>query len=335
LANSFSYHITKFFAEYLPLHAGLSKNTLKSYRDAFVLFLNFVESEVRVPPNKISLEMLDASLVEKFLLYLEEVRKVGVSTRNQRLSAIHSFARYLQKKELSAFTRCSAILAIPFKKGRPAEMAYFSIAEITALLAIPNVKTKKGLRDLAMLTALYETGARVQELVDLTVSSLNIEASTPYVELRGKGNKLRKVPISDDAADILRKHMKVSDIYGSQTLLFTNPQKNKLTRAGVQYVIDKYIAQAKQNNAEFFRQVITNHSFRHSKAMHLLEAGVNLVYIRDFLGHSSVTTTEVYAKTNPEVKRKALIENSLSGIASIRYDSQGRNDLLEWLKNNL
>jgi site-specific recombinase XerD len=214
-------------------------------------------------------------------------------------------------------------------------MTYFSIPEVTELLSLPNAKTKKGLRDLAMLTALYETGARVQELIDLTGSSLHIEAVTPYVELRGKGNKLRKVPISDDAADILRKHMRTSNVSETQNLLFTNVQKNKLTRAGVQYVINKYIAQAKQKNPGFFLSKITNHSFRHSKAMHLLEAGVNLVYIRDFLGHSSVTITEIYAKTNPEVKRKALVENSLSGSASKKYDSQNRNDLLEWLRSHL
>lgn len=335
MANDFSYQITKFFAEYLPLHMGASGNTLKSYRDVFVLLLDFAESETGTSASRFTLDMFNASLVEDFLLNLEQVRKVSVSTRNQRLAAIHSFAKYLQKKEFSAFERCSAILTIPFKKSRPVEMSYFSLIETQALLAAPDPRTKKGLRDLAMLTALYETGARVQELVDLTTNSLHIQTDSPYVELRGKGNKLRKVPISGDAADILCKYMTVSNISETHQPIFTNPQMGKLTRVGVQYVIDKYTSQVHRQNPEMFRDRITNHSFRHSKAMHLLEAGVNLIYIRDFLGHSSVTTTEIYAKTNPEVKRKALVEHSLSGTASERYNDQVKNDLLGWLKNNV
>jgi site-specific recombinase XerD len=118
-------------------------------------------------------------------------------------------------------------------------------------------------------------------------------------------------------------------------VVFHNSQKKKLTRAGVQYIVDKYIKLARQQNQGMFLQNITNHSFRHSKAMHLLEAGVNLIYIRDFLGHSSVTTTEIYAKTNPEIKRKLLTENNLLSAEGVQFNESEKDELMDWLKNNL
>ena len=335
MSNSFSYHVTKYFAEYLPLHLGVSKNTCRSYRDAFVLFLGFMESQYGIHPDKVTLDVLDLSVVESFLVHLEEKRGAGVSTRNHRLAAIHSFFRYLQRKEVTHFERCSRILAIPFKKCPSVEMSYLSLDETRILLSMPNPRSKRGMRELAMLSTLYETGARVQELVDITVSHLHLSSTTPCVDLRGKGNKLRRIPISEDVAEILRKYMDCHHIAVAQDIVFPNNRGEKLTRAGVQYIIDKNIALAKKQSPDMFRQKITNHSFRHSKAMHLLEAGVNLVYIRDFLGHSSVVITEIYAKTNPEIKRKLLTENSMSGTACECYSAQDRNDLLDWLKNTL
>jgi site-specific recombinase XerD len=185
------------------------------------------------------------------------------------------------------------------------------------------------------LSTLYETGARVQELIDLTVASFHIGAGNPYVELRGKGNKLRRNPIGEDVADILKKYLGAYRIEFPNASVFINSQHGKLTRAGIQHIIDKYIAKAKRLHPDIFRGRYSNHSFRHSKAMHLLEAGVNMIYIRDFLGHSSVTTTEIYAKTNPDIKRKILTENSLAGVVREHYDDNEREDLLGWLKNNL
>ena len=335
MRDEFSYHVTKFFAEYLPLHIGASSNTCKSYRDAFVQLLTFVETERRIPTDKVSLDMITMSVVEDFLLHLESSVGVGISTRNQRLAAIHSFFKYLQKKDLTRFAQCSAILSIRFKKNPPSVMAYLSIKETEILLSIPDPNSKKGLRDLAVLATLYESAARVQELIDLTVSNLHLLSGAPYVELRGKGNKVRKIPISDSVSDILVKYMGAYYVVAPKDLVFQNSQKKKLTRAGVQYIVDKCVHLARQQNPGLFQQHITNHSFRHSKAMHLLEAGVNLIYIRDFLGHSSVTTTEIYAKTNPEIKRRILTENNLLTAAGVCYTSDEKDTLLNWLKNCL
>lgn len=335
MRNRFSYHVAKYFAEYLPLHIGASKNTCMSYRDAFVQLLGFIENTRNIDPGKIELETITADDVERFMLYLEESKGVGIATRNQRLAAIHSFFRYLQKKELPCFGQCSEILAVPFKKKQTVSMSYLSIDEMKVLFSIPDTKNRKGLRDLTILTVLYETGARVQELIDLTPAHLSIDGRTPYVELRGKGNKVRRIPIATEVAAILREYMNAFHICSAQSTLFTNQQGEKLTRVGVQYIVSKNLKLAEQKAPGLSRQKITNHSFRHSKAMHLLEAGVNLIYIRDFLGHSSVTTTEIYAKTNPDIKRKILAGNSLVIDTGSNYDEREKEDLLEWLKNNL
>jgi site-specific recombinase XerD len=335
MPDRFPYHVTKFFAEYLPCHVGASRNTCKSYRDTFVQMLRFMETALHIPTDKISLGIITATVVEEFLLYIESEARVGISTRNQRLAAIHSFFKYLQKKELPCFAQCSAILSIPFKKYAAPVMSYLSIEEVGILFSIPDTNTRRGLRSLTIMSVLYETGARVQELIDLTPLNLHIADTSPYVELRGKGDKVRKIPIAAELADILRKYMAVYNVGTRQEPLFYNSQHAKLTRAGVQYIIDKYMNIAKNRNPGLFNQNITNHSFRHSKAMHLLEAGVNLVYIRDFLGHSSVTTTEIYARTNPEIKRKIITENGLLIDAGLHYQQDAKETLLDWLKNNL
>jgi len=334
MTNMFSYHVTKYFADYLPRHLGASENTRKSYRYTFIQLLDYLEKIRRIPPDKILHGTITATVVEDFLLHLEETNGIGISTRNQRLASIHSFFKYLQKKELSCFEQCSAILAIPFKKKPQAPMSYLSIKEVKVLFSIPDTGKKRELRDAAIITVLYETGARVQELIDLTAGNLNF-SDAPYIELRGKGKKLRLIPIAEEVADILGEYMKAYHITAPQDVLFTNSQKQKLTRAGVQYIVSKYIGLGKRQAPELFQQKITNHSFRHSKAMHLLEAGVNLIYIRDFLGHSSVTTTEIYAKTNPDIKRKILTENNLLTVAGEHYAPNEKKNLLDWLKENL
>jgi site-specific recombinase XerD len=333
-ASSFSYHVQKYFAEYLPLFAGAAENTQRSYRDAFVQLLGYIESELHLKPGKVQLETLTAEVVEGFLLYLEDTKGVGVSTRNQRLAAIHSFVSYLQKKELSCFDRCSAILAVPFKKTARPEMAWMSIREVELLLTVPDANSRKGLRELSLIAILYETGARVQELIDLTLSSFHIEPKGNYVELRGKGDKLRRNPLGDEAAAILDSYLKAYEVSLPEQSVFTNSRRERLTRAGVQHILDRCVGEAKRLYPDCFKKRYSNHSLRHSKAMHLLEAGVNLIYIRDFLGHSSVTTTEIYAKTNPEIRRKIIVDNAIASGAAEHYDNDERESLLNWLKSN-
>jgi site-specific recombinase XerD len=335
MANDFAYHVEKYFAEYLPLHIGASANTLKSYRDAFVQLLGYAETARHVKPGRMRLDMLTTELIEDFLLHLEEARHVSVSTRNQRLAAIHSFASYLQRKEPSCFNRCAGILAIPFKRKASRQMSWMSIGEMEALFSAIDTSSSKGLRELAVIVMLYETAARVQELADLTVSSFHLGPGLAYVELRGKGGKARRNPLGEDAVAILKQYLAVYEITEPAAPVFTNNRGEKLTRAGIQHIASKCIREAKRQRPELYQRKYSCHSFRHSKAMHLLEAEVNLIYIRDFLGHSSVTTTEIYAKTNPEIKRRIIEQNELVGSVSEHYTKGERDDLLEWLRTNL
>lgn len=332
--DSFSYHLTKYFADYLPNQRGASRNTVCSYRDTFVQLMEFYKKAYGTPPEKLVYSMFTAEKIEAFLRYLETERGIGVKTRNQRLAAIHSFFRYIQYRDPAGFGQCSEILSVPFKKAPTSHVSYMSVEEIRLLLSMPRAEDPCQLRDLAMMVLLYESGARVQEVIDLVPSQLRF-AKTNTVELHGKGNKSRLVPINGDAAAIIQAYIRRHGRDSVSEPLFVNCHGEKLTRAGVQYVVDKYVGIARTERPDLFKERITNHSFRHSKAMHLLEAGVNLVYIRDFLGHTSVMTTEIYARSNPKIKEEHLQKNSALLMPKGKYSQKEKEDLIEWLKKNL
>lgn len=332
--NDFPYHLTKYFSDYLPNQVAASPNTISSYRDTFVQLMEFFKYEYSIPPEKLLYKDFTAERIETFLHYLETNRGIGISTRNQRLAAIHAFFRYIQYRDPAGFEQSARVLAIPFKKAPVKPMGYMAVEEIKQLFSIPDQKDPAQLRDLAIMVLLYESGARVQELIDITPNSIRFSANT-VVELHGKGNKTRLVPINTDAANIIRNYIRRcqrTDIYEP---LFVNRNRDKLTRAGIQYIINKYVSMAREKSPDLFKGHITNHSFRHSKAMHLLEAGVNLIYIRDLLGHTSVITTEVYAKTNPKIKEEQLKKYSASVETAQKYTDKQKEDLIDWLKKNL
>lgn len=334
MANNFGFHITKFFGEYLPSNLSASINTIKSYRDTFVQFISFFEEKYKIKSNKLSFDNMTVSSIEDFLLWLEEEKRISMATRNQRLAAIHSFFKYVQHREPAYFNLCTSILSVGFKKTPLSVVSYLSLDEIKFLFSLPNKNIKQEYRDLTLLVILYDTGARVQELIDLKLQQIRLD-SKPIVYLQGKGNKTRVVPIGNDTANIIKKYITDNAITIPNENLFKNKQQKPLTRAGIHYVLNKYIEIGKKQKHNLFKKTISPHSMRHSKAMHLLEAGVNLIYIRDFLGHVSITTTEVYAKTNPELKRKFLEENSVSLGVTNKYSKQNKEDLLQWLTRNI
>ncbi len=332
--DSFSYYLMKYFSDFLPNQVAASIHTIHSYRDTFVQLMIFFKDIHGILPEHISYEKLSADKIEEFLLWLETERHIGIKTRNQRLAAIHAFFRYIQYRDPAGFEQCSQILSIPFKKAPIQAVSYMTVEEMTALFALPNTGTPQGLRDLALLTTLYESGSRVQELIDLSTSSIRL-GKINTLEVHGKGNKTRLVPINADVARIVKRYMDLNGPKGSTEPLFVNRNGYKLTRSGIQYIIDKYVSAAQQEHPEMFRKKVTPHSFRHSKAMHLLESGVNLVYIRDFLGHTSVMTTEIYARTNPKIKEEQLSRNSKKITPGESYTVKEKDDLIDWLKKNL
>lgn len=329
--NQLGYYITKYFSEYLPSVKGVSKNTVQSYRDTFVIFLDYLHKEYKLNINKLLIDSIDDLIIERFLDYLEKDRKNSISTRNQRLAGIHSFYRYLQKRELSCYDLCSRILSIPNKKSPIKTISYFSIDEITKLINMPDTKTKAGFRDYILLLFMYETAARAQEVADLRVNQFIFDENSCVI-LTGKGNKSRRIPITDELSQLIQKYLKTYKIKVDD-IVFKNKQNYKLTTKGIEYILHKHIKKCKFKYPNQFKDHYSNHTMRHSRAMHLLESGVNLIYIRDILGHTSIITTEIYAKTNASIKEKQIKEHSKSLEIKERYSEKQKADLLKYLKN--
>jgi site-specific recombinase XerD len=329
--TDFAKNLTSFFAEYLPGVRNLSHNTISSYRDAFKLLLVFCQDVCGVPPEKLTHEILDETMILRFLDWTQNERKCSISTRNQRLAAIHSFIRYVQSQQPEYLLPCQKILQIPFKKHQQAFVRHLTPEQVQILLSMPDMNTKAGRRDVTLLSVLYDTGARVQELCDLRVRDVRL-VSPARVSLTGKGRKTRHVPLMDNTISLLSSYMQEHHLLGNESLdmlLFVNQRRTKLTRGGISHILKKYADMAIADIPE----AITPHVLRHSKSMHLFQSGVNLVYIRDILGHVDIATTDVYARADIESKRKAL-ENVYPDIIPNELPDWNRNEnLLAFLNN--
>lgn len=337
IITDFAKYLTRFLSEYLPVERNMSSNTIASYRDTFVLFVNYMKDVKHIKIDTLSLKDITKNVIVDFLQWLNDCRANSISTRNNRLAAIHSFAQFLQYENITNLREWQNILSIKSKKTANKEFSYLSVDAIKLLLRQPDVSTLYGRRDLTLLTLMYDTGARVQEIIDLTPDSIRIN-DTPYtIRIIGKGRKSRIQPIMKEQVHLLKHYMEENHLLGYEkqtSPLFFNNRREKFTRAGITYLLKKYAATAKTENRELFPETISCHSLRHSKAMHLLQAGVNIVYIRDFLGHSSIQTTEIYARADSKQKREALekVYIDLSPEIPQRAKWEQNNDLLQWLK---
>lgn len=326
--KGFQVLLSSFLLDYLPRQRGFSENTIKSYRDCFVLFFEWMQEHESINPERIQVSDLSVSRIEGFLRWLEEDKGCKPATCNNRLAALKSLARYTQSEAPEAIAICSSILAIPAKKYTSDAIPYLSIEAVKNLIE----SSSSDIREHAIISLLYDSGARVSELSGLCICDLRI-ADPCTLKLTGKGGKARIVPISRQVRSIMERYMEKhrSDACGSMPL-FINHHKNRLGRAGVAHILKKHTDVSHKDYPDIVPKEINPHMLRHSKAMHLLESGVNLIYIRDFLGHESVTTTEIYAKANPEVKRKAIEAASNNIIRESKYDSTKRDSLAQWLK---
>lgn len=307
--HDFAFYLTNFLETFLPGQKGLSVNTILSYRDTFVLFLRFCRDSKSIKPEKLCFNNITKELIEDYLDWLEKEKESSISTRNQRLAAMRSFFKYVQVEEPEYLFLCQSIIAINIKKHPKPLVNYLSHDGIQVVLAQPNLLTREGRRDLAILSLLYDSGARVQELCDLKVGCLNL-SNIPTVTLTGKGGKSRCIPLSSGNSEILKKYLTENAINletDKTRYLFLSNRQKQLTRSGVRYILEKYVALAYKSSPQYIPNKISPHCIRHSKAMHLLQSGADLIYIRDFLGHEDIKTTQVYAKADPEMKRKALL----------------------------
>ena len=334
--NDFAKNLTYFLAHYLPGQRNVSPNTVASYRDAFKLLLTFFEEKKKLRVECIRMATITKDSVIEFLDWLETERKCSIATRNQRLSALHAFFRNVQRETPENLLEIRKILAVPMKKRPKPVIPFLTADEMKILLEQPDRACESGKRDLVLMAVLYDTAARVQELIDLTRRDIRLDKPA-VITLHGKGQKTRQVPIMGNTKDLLTEYLMHCNHTGvcapQDAPVFCNQQKRKLTRRGVAYIIDKYVEMAR-NHPEFYNDgIITPHVFRHSRAMHMLQAGINLVYIRDFLGHSNVTSTEIYARADSEMKRKALesayLELDIGEMPAWEKDGE----LMNWLQN--
>ncbi len=333
--TDFSYHLTNYLAKYLPGILGLSVNTISSYRDMFTLMITFYETVVAIKPEKITLTDFTELRMVRFLEWLEKQRGNSTSTRNVRLAAIHAFAKYLAKVYPDCIYEMLKIQSIPFKKCQKKSPEFISMEAMTLLLSLPDIGTKNGRRNATLLSTMYDSGCRVQELCDLTVADIRLEKPAT-IKVTGKANKTRIIPVMDSMAKLLKQYLKEFGLLSpekSSLPLFSNSSGKKLTRKGVAYILERYFSQAQKTNPGLFPKKISPHCLRHSKSMHLLQSGVDLIYIRDLLGHVDVKTTEIYARIDSEMKRKAL-EKSMNITPAIQEPIwQSDKKLLAWLNS--
>ncbi|MGP4074016.1 tyrosine-type recombinase/integrase [Piscibacillus sp. B03] len=334
--TDFARTLTRFLSDYLPNQRNVSTNTIKSYRDTFKQVLMYYDSKVKIKPEHLTFEKIKAENIKDFLFWLEKTRNVGINTRNQRLAAIHSFYRYTQSEHPELLLECQRILGIPFKKREQKTVEFLSQECLKSILKQPDTSRKKDRRDLALMATLYDTGARVQELIDIKIRDVRLTKPATII-LTGKGNKRRSVPIMEKTKDQLENYMKENGLLenGKQdNPLFYNSNYRPFTRPGITYILEKYLKKAKASHPDvLFSGKLHPHMIRHTKAMHLLEAGVNLIYIRDLLGHVNVTTTEIYLRANTETKRRALETAYMEVVTQDIPVWDEDTDLIKWLQD--
>ena len=335
--TNFAKYLSDFFTKYLPGERNVSHNTILAYKDTFVQYITFMKEQKDIGVQKLTLEKINKETVLDFLDWLQQSRHCSNATRNNRLAAIRSFLNYLQYENPERLFEWQKIISIKVKQHQKKSINYLTTDGIKLLLEQPDICTRNGRRNLALLALMYDSGARVQEMIDLTPSSIRLD-SPNLVKLVGKGRKARMVPLNEEQIVFLKKYMQemcLLEPYANLYPLFSNTRSVKLTRAGITYILKTYADQARKINPGIIPATISCHSLRHSKAMHLLQAGINLVYIRDILGHVSVQTTDIYARADSKQKRDAFEKVYVEMKPEKSKDKYWEKDdtLLEWLKN--
>ena len=325
-----------FFETYLPKERGVSSHTIRSYSATFQSLYAFFKDNKGIRANKLFVKDLSRRSINDYLNWLEMEKGNKVPTRNSRLASVKAFCHYAQYKDFKNLARWQDILSIKSKKADMPYMSFLTQEGMKTLLSEVPTDTIQGRRHLAILAFLYDTGARANELISFSAHNLNL--TKPYhVILSGKGRKKRIVPIHEKLVLILKAYMKDTNIEPdniSKQPLFVNAHGRKLTSAGLTHIIMMYADKVRENFPALMPERLSPHSFRHSKATHLLQAGMNIIYVRDFLGHSSVKTTETYVRMDSEQKRKAL-EAAAADIVPQSQTIEVWNDdekLLNWLK---
>jgi len=327
-------HLYSFFEDYLKCQKGLRPSSLKSYRDSVKLFVLFVAEKTGHKVSRLTLADLTCAQVLAFLQNLETERKNHVRTRNQRLAAIRGFFDYLARRVPEILKEAQSVAAVPTKRTTLAEMFFLERDEVQSLFASLPTQGSAAVRDRTLLLFLYNTGARVQEVADLRWKHLELE-SHPRVQLHGKGDKWRVCPLWKETVALLKQLENDQKKTNPDRAVFTSLQGQPLTRFGIYKIVCRHTRSLLKPNES--RRRISPHTFRHTSAVHLLEAGVEVNVIRGWLGHVSLETTNRYAEINLRMKEAALQAcqppSSASSEACPRKPIWREDaELMKWLK---
>lgn len=333
-STDFAKYLTDFMTKYLTEERGCAANTVSTYRDTIVLLLAYFKKQADIPADRLTFKDITKERIISYLEWLEKERHCSPSTRNARLAAIHAFFRFLQYRSPEQMEEWQRILSIKIKKTSRPQVRYLTEEGIRLLLSQPDPSTEKGMRDMVMLSTMVESGGRVQEIADLTPSQVHF-GNPAVLCITGKGDKTRMVPFSHQASELLRKYMQnyhLLEPHANEYPLFGNGRRGKMSRMGISAIVKKYADKAREINPKLIPIGISPHSLRHSKAMVMMKAGVNLICIRDFLGHQSVSTTEIYARIDNQQKIDAINRTSMVPPTDELPSWQKDKGLLHWLE---
>lgn len=333
-ATDFALYLNKYFTVYLPNESGSTPMTIDSYRYAFILYLTYMQEELHISADRIQISDLTRKNVLLYLEWLQEQRQNGIVTRNQRQAGINSFVRFLMYEFPEHLDEYQRILGIPIKKAPQKEISYMKTGGVKLLMSQVDFESSGGLRDYVILSLLYTTGLRVSELINIRVKDLSLHV--PYTLLiHGKGQKSRYVPLMGNIIPFIQKYLAQEGYDRQEKLdewLFKNHMNTQFTRQGINYLVSKYAKCAREINPEIVPKDFSPHKMRHTTAMGLVDSGVDLIYIRDLLGHISVQTTEVYAKADARRKREAIEAASKEIVPTEVAEWDNNTNLKQWLK---
>jgi len=333
--TNFAQYLNRYFTRYLPSEKGSTPMTIDSYRYAFILYLIYMQEELSISADKVEISDLTRRNVLLFLEWLQEKRQNGVATRNQRQSAINSYIRFLMYEFPEHLDEYQRILDIPIKKAPQKEISYMKTDGVKLFMEQVNHESSNGLRDYVILSLLYTTGLRVSELINIRVKDLSLYAPHTLL-IHGKGQKSRYVPLVGNIIPSIQKYL-VQKGYDRQEKLnewlFKNHSNTHFTRQGINYIVSKYGKSAHGINPEIIPKNFSPHKMRHTTAMGLVDSGVDLIYIRDLLGHVSVITTEIYGKADARRKREAIEAASKEIVPKEAAEWDSYPDLKQWLKS--
>ena len=321
--------IKRFFSHYLPVQKGLAENTILAYRDAIKLLLCYGADTLHKNLEELCVENIDESLVLEFLDHLENKRGCSARTRNARLAAIRAFFSFIARQEPSLILHCQRIRTIPIKRTQHKTVGYLEENELQATLDTIELNSRTGVRDKALLMLLYNTGARVSEIVGLKIADLRLDG-VAQIKLLGKGNKYRTCPLWDETVEALNDYLKQRTAKDpAEKQLFLNANRCPITRFGVRYIICKYAEKAKNKCPSIAKKTLSPHTIRHTTAMHLLRAGNDINMVSYWLGHANINTTHIYVEIDMEMKRRMLQKTTAPDVK--KTPSWQKPSILKWL----